>query len=283
MAGFRQGLKELGYIEGENILIEERYAAGRVDRLAGLAAQLVRLDVDVMLTHGTTLIADRVAKKAGKAIPVVFAISADPVGSGYVASLARPGGNMTGLSDAHSELVPKRLGLLMEVVPGASRIAVLWNPNARYTHAQLKTLQAVAPSLGVTLIPLAFGKAEDLEGVFAALRKERPDALDILGYPLAGAHRKRIAAFALEHRLPAILTVRLFPAAGGLMSYGASFPDLYRRAATYVHKILRGAKPADLPVEQPTTFDLVINLKTAKAMGLKLPPSILLRATEVIE
>ena len=284
MAGFRQGLNELGYVEGQNILIEERYAAGRADRLATLAAQLVRLDVDVMLTHGSaTLIADRVAKEAGKAIPVVFAIASDPVASGYVASLAHPGGNITGLSDAHSELVPKRLELLKEVVPGASRIAVLWSPSTDNGSRQLKTLQAVAPSLGVTLLPLVFAKSEDLDRVFAAIRKERPDALNILGYPLAGAHRKRIAAFALERRLPAILTVRLFPAAGGLMSYGASFPDIYRRAATYVHKILRGAKPADLPVEQPTTFELVVNLKTAKAMGLTLPPSILLRATEVIE
>ncbi len=283
MAAFRQGLQELGYVEGQNILIEERYAAGRVDRLAALAAQLVRLDVDVMLTHGAALIADRVAKESGKAIPVVFAISADPVASGYVTSLARPGGNITGLSDAHSELVPKRFEILKEVVPSASRVAVLWSSVSANGARQLKALQAVAPRFGMTVLPVDFARPADFDRVISTIESERPDALNVLGWSLLAAFRKRITDLALNNRLPTVFTGERSILVGGLMSYGARLPDLYRRAATFVDKILKGAKPADLPVEQPTRFYLTVNLKTAKALGITFPPSILLRADRVIE
>ncbi len=278
LAAFQQGLRELGYLDGKNTVIERRYAYGKTDLLPELAAELVRLKVDIIVTHGS--VAVRIAKRATRTIPIVFAVAADPVGNGLVDSLARPGGNVTGLSDFHSNLVPKRLELLKEVVPAAVRVAVLWNlVNAR----QLKDLQAVAPVLGVTLLPLAFEKPDDLDRVFAALRKERPDALNVLGYPLVGIYRRQITAFALEHRLPTISTFERFVVAGGLMSYGANFSQMYRRAATFVDRIAKGATPADIPVEQPTRFDLVVNLKTAKALGITFPPSILLRADKVIE
>jgi putative ABC transport system substrate-binding protein len=283
MAAFRQGLRELGYVEGENIVIEERYGKGRFDRMPELAAELVALDVDVIVTHGGrwAKLADRTAKKAGRTIPMVFAVDANPVGRGIVDSLARPGGNITGLSDSHTDLVPKRLEFLKKVVPSATRVAVLWDP--RRGALQLKALQAVAPALGVTILPFKFANPEDIEPAFAALRRERPDALNVLGYPLIATYRKRIADFALRNRLPAISTAERAAVGGFLMSYGVNFLDMYRAAATFVDKILKGAKPADLPVEQPTRFYLTVNLKTAEALGISFPRSILLRADKVIE
>ncbi len=283
MAAFRQGMRDLGYVEGKNIVIEERYGKDQFERMPELAGELVGFRADVIVTHGGrwAQLADRVAKKAGRTIPMVFAVDSDPVGKGIVASLARPGGNITGLSDAHGDLVPKRLELLKEVVPSASRVAVLWSPHRG--ALQLNALQAVAPRLGVTLLPITFGTPEDVEPAFATIRRERPDALNILGYPLIGTYLEQIVDFTLQNRLPAIGTIARHPEAGQLMSYGFEMTDLYRRAATLVDKILTGAKPAEMPVEQPTRFYLTLNAKTAKAIGVTFPQSILLRADRVIE
>jgi len=284
LAGFRQGLKKLGYVEGKNIVIEERYAKGRSDRLPKLAAELIQLKSQVIVVHSgwVALLADRAVKEAGKKIPVVFALSGDPIGEGAVASLARPGGNITGLSNFHSDLVPKRLELLKEVVPSASRIAVLWDPGALHTARQLKALQAVAPALGVTLLPVRFSEP-NVGDAFAEIRREGPDALNVFGWPLIGTYRRQIAEFALKNRLPAISTSERSAMAGLLMTYGTNSVDLYRRAATYVDRILKGARPADLPVEQPTRFYLTINLKTAKQLGITIPPEVLYQATKVIK
>jgi len=285
MAAFRQGLKKLGYVEGKNVVIEERYAKGRKERLPVLASELFRLKVDVFVVHSSApaWAVERAAKKAGRTIPIVFAVSGAPVEEGLVASLARPGGNITGLSDSHSDLGPKRLEFLKEIAPSASRIAVLWNPNARSNHIKLKALQVVAPALGLTLVPLKFGSREDLDLAFAAIRKERPDALNVLGHALVPTHRRRIAEFALKNRLPAISSNERSAMAGLLITYGVNFLDMYYRAATFVDKILKGAKPADIPVEQPTRFYLTINLKTAKQLGITIPPEILYQATKVIK
>ncbi len=285
LTAFRQGLRKLGYVEGKNIVIEERYAKGRRDRLPKLAAELVRLKVDAIVTHGgtTARVADQAAKKAGTTIPIVFAVSGDPIGDGAVASLARPGGNITGLSNSHSDLLAKRLELLKEVVPSASRIAVIWNPANPMISRQLKVLQAMAPALGVTLLPVELKGGDDLGRAFASIRKERPDALNVFGYAVIATYRKQIAEFALKNRLPAISTIERSAVAGLLMTYGANMVDLYRRTATYVDKILKGARPADIPVEQPTRFYLTINLKTAKAIGITIPPSVLYRADKVIK
>jgi putative ABC transport system substrate-binding protein len=284
LAALRQGLRELGYVEGKNIVIEERYAKGDRENLPKLAAELVRLKSDIIVTHGGTVarIMDTAARKAGMTIPIVFAVSADPIGDGAVASLAYPGGNITGLSDLHSDLVAKRLELLKQLVPSASRIAVFWSPGALHTGRQLKTLQAVAPALGVSLLPIKFAKSS-VESAFDVLRRERPDALNVLGYARIARYRQAIADFALKNRLPTISTSERSAMSGFLISYGVKFPDMYRRAATFVHKILKGAKPADLPVEQPTRFYLSVNLKTAKSLGITVPQSILLRAGRVIE
>ncbi len=281
LAAFRQGLNDLGYVEGKNIVIEERFGEGRRERIPAMAAELVRLKMDVIVTHGGrwAVVADRAAKKVGRTIPMVFAVDADPVGRGIVASLARPGGNITGLSDSHSDLVPKRLELLKEVIPSLSRVAVFWGVD----HTQVESLQAVAPALGVTILPVKVLEPRDLNRAFTVLRKERPDALNVLGYSIVSAHRKQIAEFALKNRLPTIGTSERMAVAGFLMSYGTNFLDMYRRAATFVDKILKDAKPAEQPVEQPTRFYLNVNLKTAKALGITLPPSVLLRTDKVIE
>ena len=281
LAAFRQGLQELGYVEGKNIVIEERYAAGKAGRLPALAAELVGLKLDVIVIHGTS--ATRAAKQVAGTIPIVFSVVADPVGSGFVASLSKPGGNITGVSDYHSALVLKRLQLLKEVVPSLSRVAVFWHPDALNTVPQLKTLKAIAPALGVTLLPVKFKQLDDFNRASAAFRKARPDALNVFGYALMSAYLRQIAEFAIKNRLPTIGTTGSMAAAGFLMSYGVKMPDLYRRAASFVDRILKGAKPADLPVELPTRFYLTINPKTAKALGITFPPSILLRATHVIE
>jgi putative ABC transport system substrate-binding protein len=279
---FVQGLRELGYAEGKNIVIEQRYtAAGQRERLRELAAELVRLKVDVtVVSSGSDVWA---VKDATTTIPIVFAVSADPVGEGLVQSLARPGGNITGLSDLHAVLVTKRLELLKEAIPSVSRVAFLWNSASTAGPLQLKELQAAAPALGVTLLSFGVKGADDFDRAFAAMRKDRPGALVIHGDAFITNHRDHIIEFTVKSRLPAIWTVREHVEAGGLMSYGAYFLEIWRRAATYVDKILKGAKPADLPVEQPTKFELVINLKTAKQIGLTIPQSVLYRADKVIK
>lgn len=284
LAALRKGLRELGYVEGKNIVIEERYARGRRENLPDLAAELVRLKLDVVLTHGDSIarIVDKAAKAAGRTVPIVLTVSSDPVRSGLVSSLARPGGNVTGVTSSSRDLVQKRLGLLKEIVPSASRIAVFWDPRVPPTIRQMKTLQSVAPALGVKLIPIEFRKPY-VHRAFDAVRRARPDALNVLSWGLTNPYTKQIADFAFKNRLPTVFSGDRFVVAGGLISYGVDALDLYRRAATYVHKILKGAKPAELPVERPTRFNLAINLKTAKTLGITFPQSILLQATKVIE
>jgi putative ABC transport system substrate-binding protein len=281
VAAFEQGLRELGYVAGKTIIIEYRYADGRFERLPDLAAELVRLKVDLLVAVGAN--AAHAAKNATSAIPIVIGNAADPVGTGLVTNLARPGGNITGLSDFNLGVVTKRVELLKEVVPKASRVAVLFNPANPTNPLQLKEIQAVAPTLGVTLLPLEATEPNDLDRAFGVMRNERPEALIVFGDLMFGTHRRRIAELALKGRFPTIWAVGENVHVGGLMSYGTNFDDLYRRAAGYVDRILKGAKPGDLPVEQPTKFELVINLKTAKALGLTIPPSLLARADQVIE
>ena len=278
---FRQGLRELGYIEGQNIAIEYRYASGRVERLPELAAELVRLKLDVIVTPGTP--ASVAAKQATSTIPIVFAGVADAVGAGLVVNFARPGGNITGLTGISAELGGKRLELLKEVAPKASRVAVLYNPADRSNVLVLKELQESAPALGLTLQPLEVRGPGEFEGAFAAMTRERTHALFGAAGILTFEHRKAIVDLAAKSRIPAMWGERQFVDAGGLMSYAVNFYDQVRRAATYVDKILKGAKPADLPVEQPTKFELVINLKTAKALGLTIPATLLFQADEVIQ
>ena len=280
---FRQGLRELGWVEGQNIVIDYRYAEGRVDRLPDLAAELVRLKVDLIVasagTQGVTA-----AKNATETIPIVMIAVRDPVGTGLIASLARPGGNVTGVSgSAGLEIVAKQLELLKETVPKIRRVAILSNPANAYHQLAIREVNVAARSLGVQLQLLEARGPNEFDGAFAAMAKERVGALLVLSDAMLNSHRTRLADLAARSRLPAAYGVRESVEAGGLMSYGPSFLDLYRRSAAYVDKILKGAKPADLPVEQPTKFELVINLKTAKALGLTIPPSLLQRADQVIE
>jgi putative ABC transport system substrate-binding protein len=275
---FRQGLRELGYLEGKTIVIEYRFAERKLDRLAALAAELVGLNVNVIVTSGP--IPTRAAKETTKKIPIVFAFDSDPVGNGFVASLARPGGNITGLSNLAPEISGKRLELLKDVVPKLSRVAVLGiSPNPGNATA-LKETQLAARALGVQIQSIAIRAREDIEGAFQAARKGLADAILVLNSP--PFIETPIAAFAVKARLPAIYFNSAIVAAAGLMSYGASLADLDRRAATYVNKILKGARPADLPVEQPTKFELVVNLKAANQIGLTIPPDVLARADKVI-
>jgi len=278
---FRQGLHELGYVEGKSIVVEDRSAEGRPDRLPGLAAELVRLKVDVILAAESDTI--RAAWQATKTIPIVMTASGDPVGIGVVASLAHPGGNVTGLTSITTELGGKRLELLRGLVPGVTRVAFVWNPDNPVQAMMFSETEVAARSLGVQLQSLMVRGPSGLEGAFSAMAKERSGALIVVVDLLLFAHMRRIADFAVASKLPAIAQRREFAEAGGLMTYGPSYSDLFRRAATYVDKILKGAKPADLPVEQPTKFDLIINLKTAKALGLTIPPTLLARADQVIE
>ena len=278
---FRQGLRDLGYIEGQNIIIEYRFANGRVGRLPELAAELVRLNLDVIVTPGTP--ASMAAKKATSTVPIIFAGVADAVGTGLVASLARPGGNITGLTSISAELGGKRLELLKAVVPKTSRVTVLYNPADPSNVLVLKELQESSRALGLTLQPLAVRGPDEFEGAFATMTRERVHALFGAAGVLTTEHRKPLVSLAAKSRIPAMWGERQFVEAGGLMSYAVNFYDEVRRAATYVNKILKGAKPADLPVEQPTKFELVINLKTAKALGLAIPQPLLLRADEVIQ
>jgi putative ABC transport system substrate-binding protein len=264
-------------MEGQNILIEYRYGEG----LPALASELVSLKVDVIVAVGTAAI--RAAKEATGMIPIVMAISADPVGSGFVVSLARPGGNITGLTNLAPELRGKGLELLKEVVPRLSRVAVLSNPaNPAHSGAVLKEIKAAARTLGLQIQIVEARRPDDFDSAFHAATKGRSGALSVLGDPILGAHSGKIADLALKYRLPSIFQFRENAEAGGLMSYGPKSDDLWRRAAVYVDKILKGAKPADLPVEQPTKFELVINLKAAKQIGLTIPPNVLARADRVI-
>ncbi len=277
-----QGLRDLGYVEGKNIVIEWRWAEGKYERLPQLAAELVHLKVDVIVA--TTVPATQVAKQVTSTIPIVMGIGGAPVELGLVPSLARPGGNITGLaSSAGLEMVAKHLQLLKEAVPKATRVAVLWNP-ANPTHGPLlREAEVAAPALGVQLRPVEARGPEKFDSAFSAMGRERASALLVLGDGMFFHHRIRLAQLAVRSRLPSMYTNKEHVETGGLMAYAVSLPYLFRRAAYYVDKILKGAKPADLPVEQPTRFELVINLKTAKALGLTIPQSVLIRADEVIQ
>jgi len=282
---FRQGLRDLGYVEGRNVVIEYRDAEGKSERLPALAAELVALKVDVIVAPASTL-AVLAAKQATRTLPIVFIGTADPVASGLVTSLARPGGNVTGLSNLAPELVGKWLERLTQAVPGVSRVAALWQPGIlgeRTEKDMLTRAEVAVRALGVRLQFVEARGPEDFERAFSDISRARADALTVLPSSMFNSERRRLVDLAAKHRLPAVYQWRHFVDAGGLMSYGPNRPDWYRRAATYEDKILKGAKPADLPVEQPTKFELVINLKTAKALGLTIPQSLLLRADEVIQ
>lgn len=282
MVAFRQGLRELGYLEGQNLVIAERYAGQRGEKLPSLAAELVRLLVDVAVVRGTPAIV--AMQKAHATLPIVMTVHADPVGTGLVPNLARPGGRITGLMDGHADLAPKRLEFLKAAAPSISRIAALYNPATAHAARQLKHIQAATPARGLTILPIAVKSPRDVEHALATTRKERADALFIIPDPSwSGGQMRPIADFALKHRLPAIGTVRSTAEVGMLMAYGTDFARLWHRAATYVDKILKGASPGELPIEHPTKFDLVINLGTARVLGLTIPPPLLLRADHIIE
>ena len=274
-------LRELGWIEGKNVTFEYRFAENRLERLPELASELVRLNVDVIVGVGT--LGPLAAKRATTTIPIVMLSAGDPLGTGLVDSLARPGGNVTGMSLMVPDLGGKRLELLKELLPRLSRVAVLWNAANPYPAIVFKETQAAGRKLGIEVHSLEVRGPDDLDGAFAAARLQHPDALISVEDPLTFTYRKRIADFAVAEQLPSLHGFSEEVKAGALISYGANQPDLIRRAAGYVDKILKGAKPADLPVQQPTTFELVINLKTARALGLTVPPTLLARADEVIE
>jgi ABC-type uncharacterized transport system substrate-binding protein len=278
---FRQGLRELGYVEGKNIVIEWRHAEGKLDRLSELAAELVRLKVEMIVTAGP--VPTRAAKAATSTIPIVMTQDPDPVGNGFVASLARPGGNITGLSTLAPEISGKQLELLKEIVPRLSRVAVFGTSTIPGYAQRLKETELAAGAFGVQLQYLDILGPKDIESAFRAASKGRADAVLALGSPVFILQRIQIADLAVKSRLPAIYDRREFVEDGGLISYATSLTDLSHRAATYVDKILKGAKPGDLPVQQPTKFELVINLKTAKQIGLTIPPSVLARADRVIK
>jgi putative ABC transport system substrate-binding protein len=280
VAGFVQRLRELGWIEGRTVAIEYRWAEGRADRAAEIAAEFVQRKVDVIVTSGTAFVV--AAKQATSVIPIVFAAAGDPVGTGLIASLARPGGNITGLSIQQTDVAAKRLELLREVVPSLGRLAILGNVGGPAVVLDMREVEAAARTLGLEVIASEIRRGEDIVPAFEALNG-RADALYVCLDPLTNAHRIRINTLALAARLPTMHPIREYVEAGGLMSYGPNTPDLFRRAADYVDKILRGAKPGDIPVEQPRKFDLIINLTTAKALGLTIPEAFLLRANEVLE
>src|SRR6266568_7374729 len=281
LEGFRQGLRDLGWVEGQNIVVEYRWAEGRFDRLPGLAEELVRLKVDVIVAP--TSIYTGAAKRATSTIPIVFASHADPIGSGHVANLARPGANITGLTIIMSETMAKSLELLKAAVPGLARVAVLWDPATPSHGPGVKAVEATSQALGLRLQTLAVRSATEFDNTFAAISRERGGGVLVLSTPLFMGGARRLAELAMTYKLPTMFGPREHAEAGGLLSYGPDRADLYRRAATYVDKILKGAKPGDLPVQQAAKFELVINLKTAKALGLTIPPSLLGRADEVIQ
>jgi putative tryptophan/tyrosine transport system substrate-binding protein len=275
-AAFVQRLRELGWIEGRNLTIEYRWAEGRSERFAEIAAEFVRLKVDVIVTHNT--LPPLAAKQATSVIPIVFATAGDPVGTGIVESLARPGGNVTGLSSQHADSSGKRLEMLSELVPGLRRLAVLFEPGNPFSAVELDGVGTAARALGLELIPFEIRQAGDIESI-----RSRAQAVYVFPNPVLYVNRLRINILATGARLPTMYSVREYVEAGGLLSYGPDWPDMWSRAAGMVDKILRGAKPGDIPVEQPTKFDLVINLTVAKALGLDVPPTLLARADEVIE
>ena len=279
--GLRLALRERGWIEGENILIEYRWAEGNSARERQAAADLLRLKVDVMVTRGSRHV--QPLKEATSSVPIVFLVHADPVGVGHVASLARPGGNITGLALQATDLVRKQLEMLISTVPAANRIAVLWNPDVPSHFPGVKSLEEAARTLRVRLTIVAARSAQELEGAFTTMARERAQAVVVLSAADFIAQRQRVAELAIRHRLPSVFAPRQHVEAGGLISYGADFNDLFRRGAIYVDRILRGAKPSELPVEQASKFELVINLKTAKALGLTIPESVLLQANQIIE
>jgi putative ABC transport system substrate-binding protein len=284
LSAFRDGLRDVGYVEGKNVAIEERSAYGKLDRLPELAAELVRINVDVIVSPATP--GALAAKQMTSTIPIVVAVMADPVRDGLVASLARPGANITGSTFLGPELIPKRLGLLKEVVPAATRVAVLWHPGVYSEQTMTDMLdqtEIAARKLTVQLQLLGARGPDDFDAAFSAMIRDRADALLVFPSPMLYLEHKRIVDLVTRNRLPAVYPWREAVDAGGLISYGANIPDMFRRAAVPVGKILRGAKPADLPVEQPTTFELVLNLKIAKSLGLEISPTLVLRADEVIE
>jgi putative tryptophan/tyrosine transport system substrate-binding protein len=278
---FRQRLRELGYVEGKNIVIENRHAEGKVDRIPALAAELVRLKVDVIVTAGS--IPTRSAKEATKTIPIVMAQDQDPIGSGFVASLARPGGNITGLSSLSTEIMGKRVELLKEILPRLSRIAVLGTSTQPGNAQALRETGLAAEGFGVKFQYLDVLSSKDIETAFRAAGNGRAEAVLLLQSPVLNSQRRQLIELAVKSRLPAIYYAAEWVEDGGLVTYGVSFTELFRRAATYVDKILKGSKPADLPVEQPKKFEFIINLKAAKQIGLTIPPNVLARADRVIK
>jgi putative ABC transport system substrate-binding protein len=282
LQAFRDGLRELGYVEGKNLQLEVRWGEGKLERLPTLADELVQAKVDVIVAATSPSVV--AARQATQTVPIVMPVSSDPVGDGLVASLARPGGNITGLSLMAPELGQKRLQLLQETFPKVSRaVAVLWNPAYVGMRARFEQAQVAAPAAGLTVRSVEVRDTHELDVAFEAIIREHPDGLLLLVDPFTFGQRARIVEFAAEQRLPVIYESSDFVDVGGLISYGPNINDMYRRSATYVDKILRGAKPADLPVEQPTKFELAVNLRAAKALGIKFPESILLRADKVIE
>ncbi len=280
-AAFREGLHDLGYIEGKNIVIEERYADGKEDRLPALAAELVHLKVDIIVVGGGN--ATLAAKNATKTVPIVMGAASDPVGTGLVASLARPGGNITGLTLINQDLSGKRLELLKEAIPKLNHVAVLTYYDNPAATLMLKETETAAQSLGLQLQILEVRGSNELENAFGVAKKGRAEAMNVLSSAFFGAERKKIVELASKRQLPAMYFDKQFVESGGLMSYGANIADLFRRAAIYVDKILKGANPADLPVEQPAKFEFIVNLKTAKQIGLTIPPNLLARADKVIK
>ena len=280
LQAFLQELQRLGYIEGQNVSIVSRFAEGNFERLPALAVELVAQNVDIVFAGSTVVV--QAAQRATASIPIVFAVAADPVSSGFVSSLARPGGNITGMSNLSRELSAKRVQILKEMAPKASRVAVLTSDDAPVAH-QLAEIQDVAKQLGVNVLPTKLLSRDDLGNAHKLLRNWRADAIVVIDSSTNYFNRKLLVEFAAQARLPAIYAASQYVDAGALISYGANLEDLYRRAAQYVDKILKGAKPADLPVEEPTKFDMVVNMKTAKALGIKIPQSILVQATKVIE
>jgi putative tryptophan/tyrosine transport system substrate-binding protein len=280
ITAFREGLRERGYVEGQNVAIEYRWGEGKPERFPGLAAELVGLKVDVIVTSGPHAI--RAARHATSTVPIVMAIVEDPVEQGFITSLAHPGGNLTGLSFQDSELVTRRLQLLREALPGVIRVAALWDSTARSPTA-LKAVEQAAPSMGLVLQVLEVRVVQDLARAVEAARRQRAQAVIQLASPLLAAHRETILSLLAKARLPTMCQERTFVVDGCLMAYGPSFPDMFRRAAYYVDRILHGAKPGDLPVEQTSKFEFLINLKTAKALGLTIPQTLLQRADQVIQ
>jgi putative ABC transport system substrate-binding protein len=277
---FRQGMRELGYVEGKNIVVEYRFAEGNLDRLSQLLAELVQLNVDIIVSGGPTV--TRPAKAATSTIPIVMGFDDDPVGSGFVASLARPGGNITGSSTLAPEISGKQLEILKEIIAKLSRVAVLGSSTRSGTSLSLKEMELAAAAFKVQIQYLDIQESKDIETAFGAASKGRADAIVVLGSPVLNLRRAQIVDLAIKHRMPGVYAQPEFIDAGGLMYYGPSFADIFRRAATYVDKILKGAKPADLPVEQPKKFEFIVNLKAAKQIGLTIPPNVLARADRVI-